>query len=104
MMNDITFNLLKIVISVVAVIVAYYVIPFIKGKIQSDKYKELLAAIDIAVRAAEQTTKGSGMGPIKKEDVIITMTGWLNQKGIDISQKQLSDLIEAAVFNMNNSK
>jgi LL-H family phage holin len=57
--------------------------------------------IDICVRAAEQTTKGSGMGPIKKEDVMIAMTNWLSQKGIEMSQKQLSDLIEAAVYNMN---
>ena len=103
-MNDLTFNILKIVISVCTALFAYYVIPFIKGKIQSDKYDELLTMIDIAVRAAEQTTKGSGMGPVKKEDVMIAMTGWLNEKGIKMSQKQLSDLIEAAVFNMNKGE
>ena len=101
MMNDVTFNILKIVISVCMALFAYYVIPFIKRKIQSEKYEELLTMIDICVRAAEQTTKGSGMGAIKKEDVMIAMTNWLNQKGIEMSQKQLSDLIEAAVYNMN---
>ncbi len=102
MMNDLTFNILKIVISVCAALFAYYVIPVIKAKVKSDKYSELLAMIDICVRAAEQTTKGSGMGLIKKENVMIAMTNWLNQKGIEMSQKQLSDLIEAAVYNMNN--
>ena len=101
-MNDLTFNLLKIVISVVAAIVAYNVIPLVKCRIHSATNKEVLEMIDICVRAVEQTTKGSGMGAMKKEDVMIAMTGWLNQKGIEISQKQLSDLIEAAVFNMNN--
>lgn len=102
MMNDLTFNILKIVISICAALFAYYVIPVIKAKLESDKYTELLTMVDICVRAAEQTTKGSGMGPVKKEDVMIAMSNWLLLNGIEISQKQLSDLIEAAVYNMNN--
>ena len=103
-MNDQTFNILKIVISVVAALIAYYMIPIAKWHIKSAANAELVEMINIAVRAAEQTTKGSGMGAVKKENVIIFMTNWLNEKGIEISDKQLSDLIEAAVFNMNNAK
>ena len=100
-MNDLTFNILKIVVSACAVLIAYYAIPYVKNKIKSDKYAELLAIIDVAVRAAEQTIKGSGMGALKKDNVVIFVTEWANKAGIAISQDQLNQLIEAAVFNMN---
>lgn len=103
-MNDLTFNLLKIVISVVAALLAYYVIPYLKNKIQQDKYKDLVEAVKIAVDAAEQTFKEGGMGKLKKEDVIKFITSYLNDNKIDISDDQLDRLIEAAVFQLNKGK
>lgn len=100
-MNDFTFNLLKIVVSVVAALLAVYLIPYIRNKLKDDKYAQLLAIVEIAVRAAEQTIKGSGQGVVKKEEVMVFVTGWMNDHGFIISQSQLSQLIEAAVFNMN---
>lgn len=100
-MNDITFIILKLVVSVVAALIAYYVIPILKSKIKEDKYAELLSIIEIAVKAAEQTIKGSKMGAVKKEDVIIFVTEWANKHGITISQDQLDKLIEAAVYELN---
>lgn len=100
-MNDLTFHLLKIVISVCSALIAYYLIPILKNKLKDDKYAKLLEMIDIAVRAAEQTTKGLKMGPVKKEEVMTFMTEWANNVGISITQDQLSQLIEAAVFEMN---
>lgn len=100
-MNDLTFNILKLVISVVMALVAYYVIPLLKEKIHEAKYAELLKTVMIAVKAAEQSIKGSKMGPVKKEDVITYVTVWMNTKGIAISREQLDKLIEAAVFEIN---
>lgn len=102
MMNDLTFNILKIVISVCVALITYKVIPYIKCRMQSARYAELLEMIDIAVRAAEQTVSGSGMGVLKKDNVVIFLNKWLYEKGIKISQEQLNHLIEAAVFNMNH--
>ena len=104
MMNDLTFNILKIVVSVVIAIIAYYLIPYIKRRIESDKYQEFLEMIDIAVRAAEQATKGKGTGTIKKENVMIFMTSWAEKAGIKITQDQLSQLIESAVYELNQYK
>ena len=104
MMNDLTFNLLKIVISVVAALIAYYVIPYLKEKVKEAKYQDLVKAITIAVEAAEQTFKESGAGKIKKEDVIKFITAYLNENKIDISVEQLDRLIEAAVFQLNKGK
>ena len=103
-MNDITFNLLKIVVSVCAALIAYYLIPILKNKVEDDKYAQLLDLIDIAVRAAEQTVKGSGMGNVKKEYVISAVTEWMNKAGINITDAELTQLIEAAVFTMNRER
>ena len=99
-MNDITFNILKIVISIVSALVAAYLIPLLKNKLSQDKYNELLNMIEIAVYAAEQTI-GSGNGNIKKQEVIVFVSNWMREKGIQITDDQLSQLIESAVFSMN---
>lgn len=103
-MNDLTFNILKIVVSVVMALIAYYAIPYIKRRIESDKYKELLEMIDIAVQAAEQSIKGKGMGTLKKENVTTFIKSWLAQVGLNITDEQLDQLIEAAVFELNKGR
>ena len=99
-MNEVTFNILKIVVSVVSALVAVYLIPFIKAKTADVKYQKLLDMVEVAVRAAEQTIKGSGQGAAKKEEVITFVTDWMMEHGITITYDQLEQLIEAAVFNM----
>ena len=100
-MNEITFNILKIVIAVATTLISVYVIPLLKEKLQEAKYARLLEMVEVAVRAAEQTIKGSGMGAVKKEQVIEFVSDWMFAHGISITQDQLSQLIEATVFNMN---
>ena len=99
-MNDLTFNILKLVISVVTTLLAVYIIPYLKNVMANDKYNQLLAMVEVAVRAAEQTI-GTGHGSVKKDEVIEFVTKWMADSGIKISEEQLSQLIEAAVFNMN---
>lgn len=100
-MNDLTFNILKIIVSVVAVLISVYVIPLLKEKLNESKYQRLLDMVEIAVRAAEQTIKGSGQGAIKKEQVLESVSFWMVQHGVEITSEQLDELIEAVVFNMN---
>lgn len=101
-MNEITFNILKIVVAVATVLISAYVIPLLKVKVTDAKYQRLLEIVEIAVRAAEQTIKGSGHGAIKKDEVINYVTNWMLSHGIDITDEQLDQLIEAAVYAMNN--
>jgi len=98
-MNDVTFNILKIVISVVAALVGYYLIPYIKAVTLNEKHQKLLEIVEIAVRAAEQTI-GSGKGELKKDEVVTYVTRWMVDHGYSVTEEQLSQLIEAAVFNM----
>lgn len=99
-MNDLTFNILKIIISVATVLISAYVIPLLKEKLNDSKYQRLLEMVEIAVRAAEQTIKGSGQGAIKKDEVTLFVTEWMRTHGIMITQDQLDQLIECAVYNL----
>ena len=100
-MNEFTFNLLKIVVSVSVTLITIFLVPYIKNKIKDSKYANLVKYVEVAVRAAEQTIKGSGVGAAKKGEVIAYVTAWMTANGIEITKEQLSELIEAAVFNMN---
>ena len=64
-MSELTFNILKIVVSVATVFVSLYVIPLLKEKLSESKYQRLLEMVEIAVRAAEQSIKGCGQGAVK---------------------------------------
>ena len=100
-MNDFTFNLLKVVVSLATVLITTQLIPLIRLKIADSKYEKLLEMVEIAVRAAEQTI-GSGQGKLKKEEVITFVTNWMVNHGVSITQDQLEQLIEAAVYQLKN--
>ncbi len=100
-MSEVMFNILAMVVSICCALIAAYVVPYLKNKVSDDKYGQLLEMINIAVRAAEQIYKESGMGKIKKEQVVSIVTTWMNEHGIAISVQQLDQLIEAAVYELN---
>ena len=103
-MNDITFAILKIVVTVCAALITYlfkvYVVPYLKALYQEKRYKALFDTVMVGVQAAEQTIKERGQGDCKKAEVIDYVSTWMNENGINISSKELSQLIEAAVFQM----
>ncbi len=99
-MNEITFTILKIVLSICAALVTVYVIPYLKTLRSDRRFTALIDMVKVAVNAAEQTITGSGQGAAKKEQVIEFVRDWMNTQGIDITHEQLSQLIEAAVYNM----
>ena len=48
-MNDLTFNILKLVVSVVCALIAVYLVPYLKNKLQDEKYAQLLYMVEVAV-------------------------------------------------------
>lgn len=102
-MNELTFHLLKITISVCIAVVTYYIVPLIKEKIQDAKYRKLLNVIKVAVDAAEQTIKEPGMGKVKKEQVVEFVYTWAISHKIEITAEQLDNLIEHFVYEINQS-
>lgn len=103
-MNDVTFIILKLVVSVCAALVTAYLIPYIKTLRNDKRYASLLDAVEVAVRAAEQTFKESGQGARKKEEVLTFVREWMQSHGISISSYQLDQLIECAVYRMKQEK
>ena len=98
-MNEITFMILKIVISVTAALITAYLIPFIKSQTKTKQQEELYKMIEVAVKAAEQTYE---KGETKKKDVVNFISNWLSENGIKITAEQLDKLIEAAVYSMKS--
>ena len=112
-MNDVTLTILKIVISVCSALITIYLIPYLytlkedkteeklpKDNVEDKKYASLVAMVEVAVKAAEQTFRESGQGAAKKEEVIKFVSEWMTNKGVTISQEQLSQIIECAVYQL----
>ena len=95
-MNDYLFAVVVIVFCFCAACVTRYLIPYIKHLMTID-------VVRTAVRAAEQTIKGSKMGKVKKAQVITDVSNWLKHFNIKITEAQLCLLIEAAVNIMNSN-
>lgn len=100
-MNDLTFMILKIAVSVCTCLVTIYAVPYLNRLSQSAKLQEVLKAVNTAVLAAEQTIKGTGKGAVKKELALAYVTAWLSDHAINVTAEQLDGLIEAAVYGMN---
>jgi len=98
-MNDITFMILKIVISICAALVTVYLIPYIKTLKEDKRYGQLLDMVEVAVKAAEQSLKNES-GEFKKSEVLSYVAKWMQENGIKVTQEQLDQLIECAVYQM----
>lgn len=84
--------IIKIVIPLLCTILTVYIIPLLKQK-------KLYDAVIIAVNAAEQIYNQSGMGKEKFEYV----KDWIKSK-FHISDEDLKNIIESAVYELNKSK
>lgn len=99
-MDNMTMMILKLVISVCAALITAYAVPYLKTLKNDARYERMLDMVALAVRAAEQTITGSGQGAVKKAEVIKFVSEWLYGKGINITEDELDQLIEAAVYQM----
>lgn len=84
--------ILKAIISIATIFIINKLIPWMKEK-------RIYEYVIIAVQAAEQMIKESGKGK-EKYDLVCT---WIKAK-FDIDELELKNLIESAVYEMNNSK
>ena len=98
-MNDVTFIILKLVVSVCAALVTVYLIPYIKTLREDKRYAQAFDIVQTAVRAAEQSLKNE-TGEFKKSEVLTYVCHWLEINGIKVEMEQLDKLIECAVYQM----
>ena len=91
-MIDLT-DMLCAIISVVVLVLAYKVFPFIKLKVGEAHWNNILFWVGIAVNAAEQIYKGHGRGEEKKQAV----RDFLNKMGFDVDLEAVDAMIESEV-------
>lgn len=98
-MIDIT-PIVNAVIALIAAVITVFLIPWIKSKVEAEKLSKIMSWVRIAVDAAEQIYKESGMGEKKKQYVL----DFLKDKGFTIDPNSIDAMIEAAVLSLNLEK
>lgn len=98
-MDEIIFEVIKIIVMVAAIVVARYLVPWIKEKIGADKLAQIEKWTKYAVEMAQQV-HWSETGEDKKSIVTKFLKEILTAKNIALSDEQLDVLIEAAVKEM----
>lgn len=100
-MNEITFELLKLVIMLVMAMLMRIVVPWIRQKTQNETFQAVIDWTMQAVLAAEQTYSAS-TGAERKAIVTAFIKKILTAKNISLSDEEIDMLIESAVRQMNN--
>ncbi|MCQ2911404.1 MAG: phage holin family protein [Clostridia bacterium] len=95
---DIT-SIVELILSITVTIMALYGVPALMNKFGATKITSAYEIIKILVNAAEQVTKITGAGDAKKRWVIERLASY----NMQIDEKKVSELIEAAVLEMNNT-
>lgn len=103
-MDDITMILLKYVITICAALITAYVLPYIKTLKDDARYAKVIEVVELSVRAAEQVIRDPKSGNIKKARVLKVVRKWLGEHNIDISEDEIDQLIESAVYAMKQGK
>lgn len=91
---------ITLIVTIVTVVVVPKVKTYLESKIDEQTLKDVLTWVEIAVKAAEQIYKESGMGEKKKAYV----KKFLNNLGIDYDDKEIDAFIESKVLDLNEEK
>lgn len=98
-MDDIIFEVIKIAVMVVALVIARYLVPLLREKIGADKLTAAEKWVKYAVLKAQQVM-WSDTGSDRKTYVTEFLKKLLTAKNISLTDEQLDVLIEAAVKQM----
>lgn len=98
-MSEILYELIKLIVMVVAMVIARYLVPWLKEKIGAEKLAEAERWAKYAVLYAQQVLQ-KDTGADKKAYVTKFLKELLTAKNIALSDEQLNVLIEAAVKEM----
>ncbi len=98
-MNDIIFEIVKVVVMVAALVITRYLVPWLKEKIGADKLAVAEKWARYAVLKAQQALWAES-GKDRKAYVTEFLKEILIAKNIALSDEQLDVLIEAAVKQM----
>lgn len=94
-MIDITI-IIEALIGILVAVITTFIIPWIKEKIDTERYEKAKNAVVIAVKAAEQIYRETGLGKEKKAYVV----NFLCDKGFIFDEEYIDAMIEAAVLEL----
>lgn len=98
-MSEIIFEILKVVVMLAVLVLARYIIPWLKARIGSENLEMADKWVHAAVLMVQQVHNAKP-GPERKAIVVEIIREMLIRKNIDLSIEQLDMLIEAAVKTM----
>ncbi|MDE7322765.1 MAG: phage holin [Lachnospiraceae bacterium] len=98
-MNDILYEIFRLVLLLAVFVVTCYLLPLMKGKIGQDRLDTVTDWVNTAVLMAQQVYYAK-TGAERKAIVVNLLKNILVAKNISISDEQLDMLIEAAVKTM----
>ena len=104
-MKDYTM-LFKTIYTVLFIIISYFILPWVKGwletKINEINDKRVVELVRQAVEAFEEIYKTlPKSGEVKKSEVLEFVNEMLKEYGVSINQNFLDKMIEALVYEMN---
>lgn len=99
MTNELFFEIVKVVVMIVALVLARYVIPWVKTQLDASQIKLIMEWVNVAVLCVQQTFKDY-TNEEKKQAVVKYINKLLADKGIELTAEQIDILIEAAVKQM----
>ena len=95
------FDVLKCLVTLLSLVIGYFVIPYLKAKIYNTKYEQLLIEVDNVVRSLQQVMDVDKANNVfKREHAVEYITRYINDHNIKITSEQIEILIEAAVYSM----
>lgn len=97
MMDEMIFTVVRIATTLIALVIAWYLVPMLKQAIDNIKDEKLREFVKSAVFAAQQKLES---GAIKKKYVIDVVQKYATKHGIPLTDEQIDILIEPAVFAM----
>ncbi len=97
-MTDLT-PIISAALTLIMAVITTFLIPYLKTKIDSNKFEKIQTWVKVAVEAAEMIYVGTGRGEEKKAYVI----QYLNSKGYTLDADSINNLIESAVLELKNS-
>ncbi len=99
-MSDILFSLIIIFIFAAVFLGIRFFIPWIKEKIGNEKYERVKAEIQTLVYAVQERYGKELTGPERRAIVLEKIKEFLISKNISLTDDQLRELNDAAVFAM----
>lgn len=91
------YQIFSAIITLLCAVIVRFIIPWIKEKAEASKYKNIMDKIIDAVYGVEEIYKKSGMGEVKKKEVINYISLYLMKKHIYLSDEEIELLIHSAV-------